>query len=274
MRRLAQARRHWLRVDLDEIAEHVVVAHLQRLDAGRVGVARLQPAITCRLPSRSLRCSSRSALEAVADEAAVALVDAAGSSASAASRLCSTRPGADFRRSSDAHPALAAGRGAAGAGECAASAASGRRWRRAPRRDRADRRGPTRAAPARGPDPAPRFSSSRSVWRSRGSLGEIGDGVEPGIDGGGIGQRAAEPARQARARRPPVTVRSMAASRLPARAPWLRAHQLEIGARRGVDEEKAAGAFLARRAQQRRAADLGHLDIGEEAGERGKLGPW
>ena len=41
MRRLAQDGA-MQRGDLDEIAEHVVVAHLQRFDAGRLGVSRLQ----------------------------------------------------------------------------------------------------------------------------------------------------------------------------------------------------------------------------------------
>ena len=42
MRRLGQDRAVQRR-DFDEIAEHVVVADLERLDAGRLGVSRLQP---------------------------------------------------------------------------------------------------------------------------------------------------------------------------------------------------------------------------------------
>ena len=70
----------------------------------------------------------------------------------------------------------------------------------------------------------------------------------------------------------PVTVRSMAASRLAGARALVRAHKLEIGARRGVDEQQASRRFLARRPHQRRAANLRDLDIGEEARERGKLG--
>ena len=44
----------------------------------------------------------------------------------------------------------------------------------------------------------------------------------------------------------------------------VRAHELEIGAGRGVDQEQARRRLAARRPQQRRAADLRELDIGEE----------
>ena len=64
----------------------------------------------------------------------------------------------------------------------------------------------------------------------------------------------------------------MAASRLPARAPWFGAGQLEIGSGRRIDEEQAAGAFFPRRPQQGRAAHLRQLDITQKAAEARKLG--
>ena len=100
--------------------------------------------------------------------------------------------------------------------------------------------------------------------------GEIGDGVEARIDGGGIGERAAEAARQlprAGAGHGAVDGREQARGA----GTLVRAHQLEIGSRRGVDQKQAPRRFLARRPHQWRAADLRDLDIGEEAGERRKL---
>ena len=60
--------------DLDEIAEHVVVAHLQRFDAGRLGVTRLQPGDHLAAAVPELAMLIEIAIEAIADEAAVALV--------------------------------------------------------------------------------------------------------------------------------------------------------------------------------------------------------
>ena len=116
------------------------------------------------------------------------------------------------------------------------------------------------------------FSSSRRSCRKPRLVGEIGDRVEPRIHRRRIGQRAAEPAgKLARAGGGDGAVDGgeQAAG---ARA-LVRAHQLEIGARGGVDDEQAAGALLARRAEQRRSADLGDLDISEQPGERRKLRP-
>jgi hypothetical protein len=53
----------------------------------------------------------------------------------------------------------------------------------------------------------------------------------------------------------------------------VRAHQLEIASRRRIDDEKAAGALLARRAQERRLPNLGDLDVSEQPCERRKLWP-
>ena len=142
----------------------------------------------------------------------------------------------------------------------------------------------SRTAPrSRGP---PRASASRASARAKVRrafqllaqrlpqprlAGEIGDGVETGVDGGGIGERAAEPARKlARACASDGTVDS-GEQACRARA-LVRAHKLEIGASCGVDEQQASRRFPARRPHQRHAANLRDLDIGEEACERGKLG--
>ena len=70
--------------------------------------------------------------------------------------------------------------------------------------------------------------------------------------------------RRASSRAPaPVTVRSMAASRLPSPLAGERRRQLEIGARRGVDQHGVAGALADRRGERRVGADLRLLDIGE-----------
>ena len=50
------------------------------------------------------------------------------------------------------------------------------------------------------------------------------------------------------------------------------ADKLEVRPRGGIDEQQASLHFLAWRTQKRRLADLGQLDIGQEAGKGGKLG--
>ncbi len=70
-----------------------------------------------------------------------------------------------------------------------------------------------------------------------------------------------------------VTVRSMAASRLPARAPWFERTSSRLARVAASMMSRLPAVLLARRAEQRRFADLGDLDIGEQPGERGKLRP-
>ena len=62
------------RGDLDEIAEHVVVAHLQRFDAGGVGVSALQTGDDLAATVAEAAVLIEILIEALADEAAVALV--------------------------------------------------------------------------------------------------------------------------------------------------------------------------------------------------------
>ena len=101
-------------------------------------------------------------------------------------------------------------------------------------------------------------------------IGKIGHRIETRIHRRRIGQGTAEPACQfPRPRRGHGAIdggEQAAGARALARP-----HQLEIGARGGVDDEEAAGAFLARRTEQRRPAGLGDLHIGEQPGECGKL---
>ena len=104
-----------------------------------------------------------------------------------------------------------------------------------------------------------------------GLIGEIGDGVEPRIQHLDVGQRTAETARKLA--RPGRRHRAIDRGEQAASTRALvRADQLEIGARRRVDDEQAASALFPRRAKQRRTSDLGDLDISEEARKRGKLG--
>ena len=60
--------------DLDEIAEHIVVAHLQRFDAGGVGVGALQAGDDLAAAVAEAAVLIEIPVEAIADEAAVALV--------------------------------------------------------------------------------------------------------------------------------------------------------------------------------------------------------
>ena len=100
---------------------------------------------------------------------------------------------------------------------------------------------------------------------------EIADHVETRIDGARIGQRTAEAARQlarAGAGHGAVDGSEQAAG---ARA-LVGAHQLEIGAVAASMISRLPGSSLRGGADQRGAADLGDLDIGEQPGKRGELG--
>jgi hypothetical protein len=64
--------------DLDEIAEHVVVAHLQRFDAGCLGVSRLQAGDDLAAAVAQAPVLIEIGIGTVADEASVARVDRKG----------------------------------------------------------------------------------------------------------------------------------------------------------------------------------------------------
>ncbi len=63
------------RRDLDEVAEHIVVAHLQRLDGGGVGVSRLQAGDDLAASVAQAPVLVEILAEAVGDEASVAGID-------------------------------------------------------------------------------------------------------------------------------------------------------------------------------------------------------
>ena len=60
---------------LDEVAEHVVMAHLQRLDAGRLGIGRLQSGDDLARAVAELALLVEIGARAVTDEASVARID-------------------------------------------------------------------------------------------------------------------------------------------------------------------------------------------------------
>ena len=103
-------------------------------------------------------------------------------------------------------------------------------------------------------------------------IGEIGNGIEARVQCLGIGQGTAEPA--CKLPRPSRGHGTIDGGKEAARACALvRPDQLEIGAGRGIDDKKTPRALFSRRPEQRRLADLRDLHIGEQPGERGKLGP-
>ena len=110
-------------------------------------------------------------------------------------------------------------------------------------------------------------------FRARPGAGhEKCDGVMPASDGAGIGERRGQPLReQSRARRRHAAVdrgeqRSAALARQGA-------HQLEVAARRLVDQERRALRLAHRRRERRALAELRALHIGDAGGGGGKLEP-
>ena len=160
-----------------------------------------------------------------------------------ARRVATCAPGAAPRQAARRRRARrrsAAGRGDANASRSAADRAArrARRGRReSARRYRAQRRKARRA------------DASRSRW-----LGdESRTAVEPRLDRGRIGERRGQPSASSRAPAP-VTVRSMAASRLPCRSPVKLSRQFEIAPRRRVDLHDVAAAMRRGRLSARQAA--------------------
>ena len=158
MRRLAQDGA-MQRGDLDEIAEHVVVAHLQRFDAGRLGVSRLQAGDDLAAAVAQAPVLIEIAIGAVPDEAAVARIDGKRLGERRRKRLLD-RGGCGFEPSPRCRQALAAGRARPRHAPGLRQGHAPRGLPRRPRRDRAGPRGPTPDAPARGqgrePASAPR----------------------------------------------------------------------------------------------------------------------
>ena len=156
------------------------------------------------------------------------------SSASAESRICSTSSGTDLSRVATAVELLRQAE-ASGTGEM--------RGKRSGRGDGIAHRAKIARTATGKRQPRQRPRQVRRAFQLLAQrlpqprlAGEIGDGVETGVDGGGIGERAAEPTRKlAGACASDGTVDS-GEQACRARA-LVRAHKLEIGASCGVDEQ-------------------------------------
>ena len=191
-----QRRRHQLvavlRGDLDEIAEHVVVADLQALDAGLVGVARLHRGDHEARGVAQIAGLVECGLIAFAHEAAVALDQrqlfgkralefARQIARRAAQRLHDRRrsPAAELSScASRASAASAASNAVAQAGEIARAAASDRQPRQRARHV------------------GRRAQRGAEVVARRAVGDEGGDGIEPPRDRGAVGERRRQPLRQ------------------------------------------------------------------------------
>ena len=241
MRRLAQDGA-MQRGDLDEIAEHVVVADLQRFDAGRLGVSRLQAGDDLAAAVAQAPMLVEIAVGAVLDEAAVARIDGKRLGERRRERLLDLG-GRGFETIPDAGKLL---RQAEGARAMRQACAKGMRRAdgRADRAEIARTAAPKRQTRQRAGKVGSRLQLFAQALAQPRLVGEIGDRIEPRIHRGRIGQRAAQAAgKLARAGRGDGAVDGgeQAAG---ARA-LVRAHQLEIGAGGGVDDEQAAGALFA-----------------------------
>ena len=118
----------------------------------------------------------------------------------------------------------------------------------------------------RGPQRGARILAQRLV------LEQEADRVEP--RGDRIGSRSGLASRAASSRAPgPVTVRSMAASRLDLPLARERAQQLQARPRRRIDHEAVGGPAPARRTQAGLLADLRQLDVLEQCADGCQLGP-
>ena len=256
-----------LRRHLDEIAEHIVVADLEALDAGVVGIARLHRGDHEARGVAQIAGFVERALIAFADKAAVALDQrqlfgqrAFEFARQLARRLAQRRHDRNdiLRRLVELRQPrqrLVGGEDAvAQAGEIARAAAPDRQPRQ---RARHVGRGAQRGADI----------------VARGGVGHEGaDRIEPARDRGAVGQRRGEPlcqqARSGRGHRAVDRVEQRA-------APFAgqRARQFEIGAGGGVDRHGGAGGLARRRRQRRALSDLGAVDIGDGGGGGGRFQP-
>ena len=266
-----QRRRHQfvavLRGDLDEIAEHVVVADFQALDAGVVGVARLHRGDDEARGVAQIAALVERRLIALADKTAVALDQRQllGQRAFEFAREIARRAAQRLHHRGDllrriVEPAeprqrLVGGQNAvAQAGKIARAAASDRQSRQ---RARHVGRGAQRGADI----------------VARGAIGDEGrDRIQPPRDRRAVGERRRQPLREQ-----PRSGRShRAVDRIEQRAaPFARQRprQFEIGAGRGIDRHGGAGGFARRRRQRRAFSDLRAVDIGDGGGGGGRFQP-
>ena len=220
---------------------------LQRLDAGLCDVARFSSAMTRRLSSRSA-APRRVGAEAGADEAAVALqmrqlVDERRAKLRRRARADGAASRQRIVRCLRASPSAAdphrKHRGAAPRRVEPVARwrrdRAGRRVERQPRAARARYRARLRSAARTSLAQTPRRRRRSATASSRASMAA-----------GSVERR--RPDARASTRAPaPVTVRSIAASRLPRASPDACRDQLQIGARRRVDRHAAPGACALRR---------------------------
>ncbi len=245
------------------------MAHLQRFDAGGVGVCGLQTGDDLAAAVAKAAVLIEIGIEASADEAAVALVHGKLVGERRAERLLH-RGRHPAQPDDDAVELLRQPEGVGGAGEMGGKVLRGADGI-AHGAEIAGAASPQRKPRQRAGEIGRAFQRlAQGVAEAR-LAGEIADGIEPGVDGGGIGERTAEPRRKlarAGAGDGAVDGGEQAADA----GALVGADQLEIGAGGGVDQEQAPGNLLARRPHQRRPPDLGDVDIGEEAGECCELG--
>ncbi len=257
------------RRDLDEIAEHVVVADLERFDPGGFGISRLQTGNHLAAAVAQAAMLIEIGIGAAPDEAAVARIEGKRFVQRPRQRLLDLRRrgGQTF---GNAHQLARQAEHLAGAQQLRGKVVSGHN-RRTDRAEIARPPSSKRQPRQRAGQVGSGLQRVAQIVPQARLVGEIGDSVETRVQDRRIGQRTAEPAGQlARAGGGDGAVDG--GEQTSGAGALVRADQLEIGAGRGVDDEKTAGTLLARRAEQRRLADLGDLNIGEQPGERGQLG--
>ena len=254
---------------LDVVAEHVVVAHLEGVDAGLAAVAGLQPADQAPAVVAQLHHLVERSVVAARDDAAVpdagrrALDQGTGQAIHQAlvmaERLEIGRE--PWRRS----PQSTGGLGAEGIpnrrnlaeriahrGEVAGPAA--------PQAEARERALHVRAATEPLPETAPRALR----------LDQEADGFEPLADGGGLGERCGEPRPEqpgARAGDGAVDHREQAAGGTPIQ----RRRELQVAPGRGVDRHRRTRLGRAKPREPWHLALLGELEIAEHGAGSGKL---
>ena len=250
---------------LDEVAEHVVVPDLQRVDAALAHVLGLQlgdhPAALVAQPPGLVELL----VEARRDEAAVAHQER---------RLGDQRRVEQRRSARRARRARRAPRPAPRAARPPAPRAAARPApaRRGPPRDRAGRRGRAPAATARARGPAPGAARSRTARPTSGASWKCATAScrartsRTSVDG--------PFSRVSSSRAPAAGDRAVDRGEQRAVAPaGEAAGQLEVAPGRRVDLHQPAGALAHRRAQQRQPPALGQLEIVDDRAERRRPRP-
>ena len=268
-----QRRRHQLvavlRRHLDEIAEHVVVADLQALDAGLVGVARLHRGDDEARGVAQIAGLIERGFVAFAHEAAVALDQRQllGQRAFEFARQIARRAGA-----APPSPAAISCGGSSSSCKPRQRLIGGEDAVAQALRDRAGRRVRPTAAPAR----ATCRARARSMLRisSRAALSATNAAIASSrraiaaLSVSGAASRCASSREPAGGHGAVDGIEQRA-------APFAgqRARQFEIGAGGGIDRHGGAGGFARRRRQRRAFADLGAVDIGDGGGGGGRFQP-